>query len=111
MGLIGVPYVWGGASSSGVDCSGLVMLAYQAAGIYLPHYSGAQFLDTIRVPLYDIQPGDILFYGFEGDTHEAIYIGNGKMVQAEETGTLVQITPIWLGSSALPLAGIGRPRT
>ncbi len=110
LSFLGVPYVWGGASRSGVDCSGLVMLAYEAAGISLPHYSGAQFADTVRVPLYDIQPGDILFYGPNGDTHEAMYIGHGEMIQAEQTGTLVQITPLWLGNSYLPLAGIGRPR-
>ena len=86
------------------------MLAYEAAGIFLPHYSGSQFFDTVRVPLFDIQPGDILFYGYNGDAHEGIYIGHDKMIQAEETGTLVQITPLWLGDSALPLAGIGRPR-
>lgn len=110
LSLIGVPYVWGGASRSGVDCSGLIMLAYEAAGIFLPHYSGSQFADTVRVPLFDIQPGDILFYGYHGDAHEGIYIGHGKMIQAEETGTLVQITPLWLGDSSLPLAGIGRPQ-
>jgi cell wall-associated NlpC family hydrolase len=110
LSLIGIPYVWGGASRSGVDCSGLIMLAYEAAGIFLPHYSGSQFFDTVRVPLFDIQPGDILFYGYHGDAHEGIYIGHDKMIQAEETGTLVQITPLWLGDSSLPLAGIGRPR-
>jgi cell wall-associated NlpC family hydrolase len=63
------------------------MLAYEAAGIFLPHYSGSQFFDTVRVPLFDIQPGDILFYGYNGDAHEGIYIGHDKMIQAEETGT------------------------
>lgn len=111
LSLIGIPYVWGGASRSGVDCSGLIMLAYEAAGIFLPHYSGSQFYDTVSVPLFDLQPGDILFYGYHGDAHEAIYIVHDKMIQAEETGTLVQITPLWLGNSSLPLAGIGRPRT
>jgi len=105
--FIGTPYVWGGASRSGVDCSGLVMLAYDAAGIYLPHYSGAQYEDTERVPLYDIQPGDLLFYGYDGDEHVAMYVGYGKMIEAEETGTRVHIVPVRLGYG---FVGLGRPR-
>ncbi len=104
--LLGVPYVWGGASRRGVDCSGLILLAYAAAGIFLPHYSGFQFAATQRVPLFDLRPGDILFYGKNGDDHETLYIGNGKVIQAERTGTVVQITPIWFGPD---FAGIGRP--
>ncbi|HUY16273.1 MAG TPA: NlpC/P60 family protein [Acidimicrobiales bacterium] len=104
---IGTPYVWGGASHSGVDCSGLVMLAYDAAGIYLPHYSGAQYADTMRVPLVDIQPGDLLFYGYNGDEHVAMYVGHGDMIEAEMTGTVVHIVPVRLGYG---FVGLGRPR-
>lgn len=107
MSYIGVWYQWGGASRSGVDCSGLVMLAYDAAGISLPHYSGAQFADTMRVPLIDIQPGDLLFYGYNGDEHVSMYIGNGMMIEAPQTGYQVHITPIRLGYG---FAGLGRPR-
>jgi len=106
--FIGVPYVWGGASRSGVDCSGLIMLAYEAAGISFPHYSGAQYADTVRVPLIDIQPGDLLFYGYNGDQHVAMYVGHGMMIEAETTGTTVHITPIRLGYG---FAGLGRPRS
>jgi len=104
---LGVWYQWGGASRSGVDCSGLVMLAYEAAGIYLPHYSGAQFADTMRVPLIDIQPGDLLFYGYNGDEHVAMYVGHGMMIEAPQTGYRVHITPVRLGYG---FAGLGRPR-
>jgi cell wall-associated NlpC family hydrolase len=107
MQYLGTPYVWGGASHSGVDCSGLIMLAYQAAGIYLPHYSGAQYQDTMRVPLVDIEPGDLLFYGYGGDEHVAMYVGAGKMIEAETTGTLVHIVPVRLGYGFF---GLGRPR-
>jgi cell wall-associated NlpC family hydrolase len=107
LSFVGTPYVWGGASRSGVDCSGLVMLAYDAAGIYLPHYSGGQWDDTTRVPLYDIEPGDLLFYGYNGDEHVAMYVGHGQMIEAEETGTLVHVVPIRLGYG---FAGVGRPR-
>lgn len=104
---LGVPYVWGGASRHGVDCSGLIMLAYEAAGIDFPHYSGAQYEDTERVPLWDIEPGDLLFYGYDGDQHVAMYVGHGMMIEAPETGEVVHITPIRLGYG---FAGLGRPR-
>lgn len=107
MSYLGVWYRWGGASRSGVDCSGLVMLAYDAAGIHFPHYSGAQYQETERVPLWDIQPGDLLFYGYDGDQHVAMYVGHGDMIEAEMTGTRVHITPIRLGYG---FAGLGRPR-
>jgi cell wall-associated NlpC family hydrolase len=107
MSYIGVWYQWGGASRSGVDCSGLVMLAYDAAGIYLSHYSGAQWNETMRVPLYDIQPGDILFYGYHVDEHVAMYVGHGQMIEEEMTGTRVHIVPVRLGYG---FAGLGRPR-
>jgi cell wall-associated NlpC family hydrolase len=83
------------------------MLAYEAAGVDLPHYSGAQFDDTERVPLYDIQPGDLLFYGYNGDEHVAMYVGHGEMIEAPETGEVVHITPVRLGYG---FAGLGRVR-
>ena len=107
MTYIGTPYVWGGASRSGVDCSGLIMLAYEAAGIDFPHYSGAMYEDTMRVPLVDIEPGDLLFYGYDGDQHVAMYVGDGKMIEAEMTGTLVHVVPVRLGYGFF---GLGRPR-
>ena len=107
LSLIGVPYVWGGASRRGVDCSGLVLVAYAAAGIFLPHYSGSQYADTVRVPLWNIQPGDLLFYGPNGSEHEAMYIGGGKMIEASSTGTLVHISPVRVGYG---FVGLGRVR-
>ncbi len=107
LGYVGVWYQWGGASRSGLDCSGLVMLAYDAAGVYLPHYSGAQYADTERVPLYDIQPGDLLFYGYDGDQHVAMYLGGGRMIEAEMTGTQVHVVPVRLGYGFF---GLGRVR-
>ena len=105
--FIGVPYVWGGASRGGVDCSGLVMLAYDMVGVRLSHYSGAQWDETMRVPLYDIRPGDLLFYGYHGDEHVAMYVGGGRMIEAEMTGTRVHVVPVRLGYG---FAGLGRVR-
>ncbi len=107
LSFVGVWYSWGGASRAGVDCSGLIMLAYDAAGIYLPHYSGAQYADTMRVPLSDIQPGDLLFYGYNGDEHVAMYVGAGQMIEAATTGTQVHVVPVRLGYG---FVGLGRPR-
>jgi len=107
LSYLGVQYVWGGASRSGVDCSGLVMLAWEAAGVDLPHYSGAQYEDTVHIPLSDIQPGDLLFYGYDGDEHVAMYVGNGIMIEAPYTGAVVHLTPIRTGYG---FAGVGRVR-
>jgi cell wall-associated NlpC family hydrolase len=102
---VGVPYVWGGDSpSTGFDCSGLVMWAYAQAGISLPHYSGAQYDDTTHIPLADIEPGDLLFYGPGGSEHVAMYVGGGSMVEAPYTGADVHIT----GVRTDGLAGVGR---
>ena len=105
--LLGVPYVWGGASRHGVDCSGLIMLAYDAAHIYLSHYSGAQWNETIPVPLYAMRAGDLLFYGWHGDAHVAMYLGRGRMIEAEMTGTRVHVVPVRFGYG---FAGVRRPR-
>ncbi|MHB1960872.1 MAG: C40 family peptidase [Acidimicrobiales bacterium] len=114
MSQIGVPYVWGGESprgsagdpSGGFDCSGLVAWAWGQAGVSLPHYSGAQMADSTPVPLSDLQPGDLLFYGPGGSDHVAMYIGGGEMIEAPYTGASVWVTAARFGSG---FAGAGRP--
>jgi len=104
---IGVPYVWGGdIPGAAFDCSGLTMWACGRAGVALSHSAADQYVETVHVPLSDLQPGDLLFYD-EGGTigHVTMYVGPGRMVQAMETGTLVQITGIWTTG----LVGAGRP--
>jgi cell wall-associated NlpC family hydrolase len=104
---IGVPYVYGGATPGvGFDCSGLTMWAWEQAGVSLSHSAAAQYGETTHIPLSDLQPGDLLFY-YEGGTigHVTMYVGPGEMIQAEETGTRIQITGIW----STGLVGAGRP--
>ncbi len=90
---VGDPYVWGAAGPDEFDCSGLVMWAYEQAGISLPHYSGAQFADTTQVSMSDLEPGDLVFPANPGE-HVAMYVGNGEIVQAPYTGADVQIVPL-----------------
>ena len=87
---LGVPYVWGGASPSGFDCSGLVMYVYAQLGISLPHYTVAQWNATEAVS--SPAPGDLVF--FNGLGHVGIYIGGGQFVDAPHTGSVVRIDSI-----------------
>ena len=84
---LGVPYVWGGASPSGFDCSGLVMYVYAQLGISLPHYTVAQW--NAGQPISSPEPGDLVF--FNGLGHVGIYIGGGRFVNAPHTGSVVRI--------------------
>jgi len=91
MRYLGVPYVWGGASPSGFDCSGLVMYVFAQVGISLPHYTVAQwnYPDAVSVPRSELQPGDLVF--FAGLGHVGIYVGNGQFIHAPHTGSVVRI--------------------
>ena len=88
---LGVPYVWGGASSNGVDCSGLVLLAHRAIGVNLYHYSGSQGSGGRSVSRADAQPGDVVCYS----GHVGIYLGNGKMIHAPQPGDVVKVVNVY----------------
>ena len=95
---LGVPYVWAGESYDGVDCSGLTMLAYQAAGIELTHSSRVQYGEGEQVDLDDAQPGDLIFWSSDGTQegiyHVAMYLGDDEMIEAPTFGVPVQITSV-----------------
>ena len=85
---LGVPYVWGGASPSGFDCSGLASYAYAKVGVSVPRWIPAIWSRFPRV-VGSLQPGDMVF--FHGLGHMGIYIGGGQMVHAPHTGDVVRI--------------------
>ena len=118
---VGVPYVWGGGDNngptgglrdggvadsfgdfgqSGFDCSGLVKYAYAAVGLDLPHYTGAQYQQGKKVPRANAQRGDLIFYGAGGSQHVAIYLGDGQMIEAPQSGQTVSVVPVrWGGAT------------
>lgn len=108
--MIGTPYVWGGGDANGpttgvdggtvagFDCSGLVLYAFAAAGVALPHYTGYQYQRGTHVPASEAQRGDLLFWGPGGNQHVAIYLGDGTMIEAPRSGQNVRISPVrWSG--------------
>ncbi len=104
---LGEPYVWGGAGPSVWDCSGLTMMAWRQAGVSLSHYTGYQWSETDRVPISQLQPGDLVFYGTSGpDSHHVgLYIGGGQMIHAPNPSTVVKIASIYSMSDLLPYGG------
>lgn len=121
---LGVTYAWGGGNASGAtrgirdggvadsfgdyrktgfDCSGLLIYAFAAAGVSLPHYSGYQYDQGRKVPLGQMQPGDLIAYQTAGRIgHIALYIGGGRMVEAPFSGSQVRIAPVRYTPGLLP---------
>jgi len=95
---LGKPYQWGGTGPDSFDCSGLVMMAYQAAGINIPRTSQQQWSWGPRINLHQAQPGDLVFFaGADGSTkapgHVGLVIGGGLMIEAYATGFPIRIAP------------------
>jgi peptidoglycan DL-endopeptidase CwlO len=92
MQFLGTPYVWGGSSPGGFDCSGFVMYVYAQLGISLPHNAAAQFGYGTPVSRDQLQAGDIVF--FDGLGHNGIYIGGGQFIHSPHTGDVVKISSL-----------------
>ncbi|MFM8599649.1 MAG: NlpC/P60 family peptidoglycan endopeptidase RipA [Mycobacterium sp.] len=107
MSQLGVPYSWGGGNAAGpsrgidsgagtvgFDCSGLILYAFAGVGIKLPHYSGSQYKMGRQIPASQMRRGDVIFYGPGGSQHVTLYLGNGQMIEAPYTGSVVKISPV-----------------
>jgi cell wall-associated NlpC family hydrolase len=102
---IGKPYLWGGTGPDAFDCSGLVMMAYRAAGIFIPRTSQEQWTWGPQVPASQVEPGDLVFFaGSDGTTtapgHVGLVIGNGQMIEAYATGFPIRISSYGKPNSA-----------
>jgi peptidoglycan DL-endopeptidase CwlO len=107
---LGKPYQYGGTGPDSFDCSGLVMMAYRAAGVYIPRTSQEQWLWGPRVPASQVEPGDLVFFvGADGTVkapgHVGLVIGGGLMIESPSTGLTVRIAP-YAGRGAV---GFTRP--
>jgi cell wall-associated NlpC family hydrolase len=107
MSQIGVPYSWGGGTAAGpsrgiddgadtvgFDCSGLILFAFAGVGIRLPHYSGSQYNAGRKIPSSQMRRGDVIFYGPGGSQHVTLYLGDGQMLEAQQTGVPVKVSRV-----------------
>lgn len=91
--FLGTPYIWGGTTPNGFDCSGFVQYVYAYFGIHLGRTTWDQIEDGVAVPKDQLQPGDIVFFGEGGNpTHEGIYVGDNEYIHAPRTGEVVKIS-------------------
>lgn len=107
MQYLGVPYVWGGSSPGGFDCSGFTSYVYAQIGVSLPHNAAMQYAYGTPVSRDQLEPGDLVF--FNGLGHEGLYVGGGQFIHAPHTGDVVKISSIydswyasrWVGAKRL----------
>ena len=90
--FLGVPYVFGGTSPSGFDCSGFVQYVYKHFGINISRTTKTQINDGVEVGKNELQPGDLVF---TNDSHVTLYIGNKQLIHAPQPGEKVKISNMW----------------
>lgn len=92
---LGIPYLWGGTTPNGFDCSGLCQYVYKNVGINISRVSQTQYLEGVHISREYLQPGDLVFFNKNGDVHHVgIYVGNGNMIHAPYTGAYVRYQSI-----------------
>lgn len=107
--MIGIPYVYGGQTPEGFDCSGLVFYAYRETGIDVPRTSLAQYRAAKRIPVSAAQPGDLVFFRIGRQiSHVGIYVGNNRFIHSPETGQTVKINDLDDEYYKKRFAGAGR---
>lgn len=107
MSVMGTPYSWGGGNAAGAsrgidsgagtvgfDCSGLMLFMFAGVGIKLDHYSGSQYNAGRKIPSSQMRRGDMIFYGPNASQHVAMYLGDGQMLEAPYTGSVVKVSPV-----------------
>lgn len=109
---LNIPYVWGGTTPKGFDCSGLVQYSYKVNKVKLPRTASQQYASTKRIPTHQAKSGDLVFFRNTGKrrgiTHVGIYLGNGKFIHAPRKGKTVEITKVSSAFWNKHLAGFGR---
>ena len=103
---LGMPYLWGGMHpSTSFDCSGLIQWSYGQAGIAIPRTAAQQFLETVKIDVKDVLPGDLVFYSYgKGIQHVGIYVGDGMMLNSQNAGVVIEKISGWKQH----LVGFGR---
>jgi cell wall-associated NlpC family hydrolase len=111
LGQVGVRYRYGGTTTSGFDCSGLVQYSYRHAGKELPRTTGQLWSSSASIGRDDIQAGDLLFFSFEGKmSHVGIYVGKQQFVHAPSSGKTVTVAKLTSSHYASAFVRAGRPR-
>ncbi len=108
---VGVPYRYGGSTTSGFDCSGLVQYSYSRAGKAVPRTTGQLWSSTSTVATRDMQVGDLLFFSIEGKmSHVGLYVGNQQFVHAPSSGRTVSVATLRSPYYSKALLRTGRPK-